>query len=136
MQLNIKGYLVKDQTKSRRVNVDFLEGVYAFVQNLLRGSGAWIRCCIEGKTFHSEIMDKHRMKIKISKFFEEDRLLRLESKVVKGDVINLIKCNKCNEKQVSIMDPYRCEFSHFTNSRTLEKLFNPTTCFLICKKKY
>lgn len=45
----------------------------SFEQNLFRSSGAWIKVRIEGKAVHSEIMDKHRVKIKLSKFFEGDR---------------------------------------------------------------
>ena len=43
----------------------------SFEQNLFRASGAWIQHSIEGKAFHSEVMEKHRMKIKIRSFMRE-----------------------------------------------------------------
>lgn len=67
------------------------------------------------------------MKIKISNFFEGDRLSRLEIEGITGDVLNLIQCNECNKKQGPIMDSCRREFSYFTDSKTLQKLFNPGT---------
>lgn len=43
----------------------------SFEQNLFSASGAWIQHNIEGKAFHSEVMEKHGMKIKIRSFMRE-----------------------------------------------------------------
>lgn len=43
----------------------------SFEQNLFRTSGAWIQHNIEGKAFHSEVMEKHGIKIKIRGFMRE-----------------------------------------------------------------
>ena len=48
-----------------------------------------------------------------------------------------MQCNECVKNQGPVMDSCRCEFSYFTDSRNLEKWYNPgTSVSLSVKSQY